>query len=196
MEFLSSIENSGFATWVRESPSLLAYTLFLALHTIGLAFLVGFTIAIALRLFGVGSRLPLAPFASFFPFMYVGFLVNLTTGLVLFSTAPINFLGNPVMYVKLGAVFASVFCLLKLKRLVFSDLAKADTRPVPANAKALAGASLLLWSVALLMGRLTAYSRPVVIASVIAFVVFAVLFLAVVFVTRLGSRSEMSGQRA
>jgi hypothetical protein len=34
-----------------------------------------------------------------------------------------------------------------------------------------------------------------VIASVIAFVVFAVLFLAVVFVTRLGSTSEMSGQR-
>jgi hypothetical protein len=61
--------------------------------------------------------------------------------------------------VKLGAVFASVFACL-LKRLVFSDLAKADARPVPANAKTLAGASLLLWSIALLMGRLTAIPGP------------------------------------
>ena len=39
IDFLLWVEQSGFATWLRESTSLLGYTLFLSLHTIGLAFL-------------------------------------------------------------------------------------------------------------------------------------------------------------
>ena len=40
-EFLEAVENSGFSTWVREAPTVLAYSTVLALHTFGMAFLVG-----------------------------------------------------------------------------------------------------------------------------------------------------------
>ncbi len=80
----------------RKSTSLLAYTLFLSLHTIGLAFLVGFNAAIGLRILGVAPGLPLAPMLKFFPFMVAGFSVNAVTGVVLLTTAPTDFLTNVV----------------------------------------------------------------------------------------------------
>ena len=39
MDFLIRLEESGFGTWVRESPSLWAYPTVLFLHTLGLALL-------------------------------------------------------------------------------------------------------------------------------------------------------------
>src|SRR5262249_25340184 len=41
MDFLARVEASGFSTWVRESPSLLAFPLILSLHTLGLGLIVG-----------------------------------------------------------------------------------------------------------------------------------------------------------
>jgi hypothetical protein len=41
-EFLETIENSAFPTYVRETASWPAYSTVLALHTFGMAFLVGF----------------------------------------------------------------------------------------------------------------------------------------------------------
>jgi hypothetical protein len=80
MELLASIENSGFATWVREAPSVLAYPTVLALHTFGMAFLVGTNAAIDLRILGVAPGLPLAPMERFFRVMLLGFWVNAVSG--------------------------------------------------------------------------------------------------------------------
>ena len=41
VELLSWLENTGTVTWIRESTSLLGYTLYLSLHTLGLVFLLG-----------------------------------------------------------------------------------------------------------------------------------------------------------
>jgi hypothetical protein len=61
MQFLASIEHSGFGTWVREAPTIWAYPTVLFLHTVGLAFLVGINVAIDLRILGVARSMPLAP---------------------------------------------------------------------------------------------------------------------------------------
>ena len=58
-EFLESIENSGFASYIRETPSVLGYSTVLAMHTFGMAFLVGLSGVIALRVLGVVPELPL-----------------------------------------------------------------------------------------------------------------------------------------
>ena len=195
MEFLAWVENSSFATWVRESPSLLAYTLFLSFHTIGLAFLVGFNAVIGLRLLGVAPRVPLAPMASFFPFMFVGFWVNALTGVVLLSTAPISLLQNPVFYIKLMAIAVAVVCLRKIRTQVFGNPTILDTRPVPTNAKVLAGTSLAFWAVAIIAGRLTAYSRPVIIATLGACFGLAILITAVGYVAHLVTQGQPSQQR-
>ena len=67
-ELLEAIENTGFATWVREAPTVLAYSTVLACHTFGMAFLVGLSGMIALRALGFARALPLAPMGKFFPF--------------------------------------------------------------------------------------------------------------------------------
>jgi hypothetical protein len=52
MHLFHWIEGTGFSTWVRESPSLFAYLTILFFHTVGLAFLVGPSIAIVARVLG------------------------------------------------------------------------------------------------------------------------------------------------
>ena len=108
VEFLSWLENTDTVTWIRESTSLLGYTLYLSLHTLGLVFLLGPVVVIGLRITGLAPRLPIAPLRSFFPLMVGGFAVNLVSGLVLFATAPIGFVRNTTFLVKLGCVLLAV----------------------------------------------------------------------------------------
>ena len=41
MNFLETLENLGFSTWVRESPSKFAYPTVLLLHVIGMGVVAG-----------------------------------------------------------------------------------------------------------------------------------------------------------
>jgi hypothetical protein len=60
MEFvLIQLEETGIATWIRESGVLHGYPLILFLHTLGLGTLVGLNSAIDLRLLGFGAGIPL-----------------------------------------------------------------------------------------------------------------------------------------
>jgi hypothetical protein len=70
MELLSWIEQPGFSAWVRESGSLWGYPTILFLHTAGLAFLVGPSIAIGSRVLGFIPSLP-------YPIMWTGFWLTL-----------------------------------------------------------------------------------------------------------------------
>lgn len=152
MEILLSIENSGFGTWVRESPSLLAYTLFLSLHAVGLAFLAGPNTAIALRLLGYAPGIPLAPMEKLFPIMYAAFWINAVSGAALLTATATDDLINPMFYLKLGFIALAVVNLLLLRRHVFRTPA-----PAPAKGKILAVSSLALWSGAIIAGRLSEY---------------------------------------
>jgi hypothetical protein len=82
-EFLDAIENSGFSSYIRETPSVLGYSTILALHTFGMAFLVGLSGVIALRVLGAVPQLPLTPLRSLQPIIVAGFWLNAITGLIL-----------------------------------------------------------------------------------------------------------------
>jgi hypothetical protein len=157
MEFLDWIQNNGFSTWVREDPTIFAYPTFLAVHTFGLIFLVGPNVAIDLRILGFAPTLPLAPMKKLFPLMWLGFLVNLLSGLVLWSLAPVMFLTTPVFYVKLAAVWLGVVNLRLLRHLVFNNPENLGTRPVQGRGRVLAATSLAFWAVAIYSGRVSAY---------------------------------------
>ena len=83
MDLLASLENSGFGTWLRESPSIWAYPAVLTLHTIGLGVLVGGNAVLDLRLLGYGKAIPRAPLEKLFPVMWIGFWVNAISGVAL-----------------------------------------------------------------------------------------------------------------
>src|SRR5438270_6343899 len=73
---LQWLENTSLSTTLRDSPNVFLYPTILAFHTLGLAFFVGLSSAIALRVLGVAPGLPLAPFRQFYPVMWLGFVVN------------------------------------------------------------------------------------------------------------------------
>ena len=156
LELLEAIESSAYPTFVRESPSLLAYTLVLSLHAMGLAVVVGLSTAIALRLLGVARDIPLAPLGRLFPIMYVGFWVNALSGLALLAANARGMLGNPLFYVKIAFVVGGVLVMRLLRQTVFNDRL-AGTGEAPRSARTLAIASLVCWTFAIIAGRLTAY---------------------------------------
>ena len=160
MEFLASIENSAFATWVRESSSLLAYPAILFLHTVGLGFLVGLNAAIALRILGVARRMPLAPMVKFYRVMWIGFWINALSGTALLAADATTKMMNPVFYIKLGFITLAVINMVLIRRIVFGN-PSLDLSPVTAVAKVMAVTSLIFWTGAIAAGRLMAYFGPV-----------------------------------
>jgi hypothetical protein len=80
--------------------------LVLSLHAMGLAVVVGFSSAIALRLLGVARSIPLAPLGGLFPVMYAGFWVNALSGLPAKAVAVVSlvawfgviYFGRMIMY--------------------------------------------------------------------------------------------------
>ncbi|HET9831897.1 MAG TPA: hypothetical protein VFP91_09315 [Vicinamibacterales bacterium] len=176
-EFLESIENSGFASYIRETPSVLGYSTVLALHTFGMAFLVGLSGVIALRVLGVIPELPLKPLQKLMPMIIIGFWVNAITGIVLTSLAIRSLLANWDFYVKLTAIVIAIVSLTKMRGLAFANPAAPDDAPSSAEAKRWAKLMLFFWGLAVLGGRLTAYATYIRIQSAIAVVIAVVLLL-------------------
>ena len=198
MEFLSWLENTGTVTWIRESTSVLGYTMYLALHTLGLVFLLGPVVILGSRVTGVVPRLPIAPLRSFFPLMAAGFAVNLVSGLVLFATAPIGFVRNTTFLVKLSCVLLAVAVLRKFLRVVYEGGEAPDEAIETRQARLLFTVSAALWMVAITAGRLTAYSAYVIKSTLgalgVAFVLaVAVFVVARLVVTRRGPSGEVTG---
>ena len=201
MEFLSWLENTDTVTWIRESTSLLGYTLYLSLHTLGLVFLLGPVVVIGLRMAGLAPRLPIAPLRSFFPLMVGGFVVNLVSGLVLFATAPVGFVRNTTFLVKLGCVLMGVAVLRRFIHVVFDGTTAPDAAIETPRARALFAVSAAFWTVAITAGRLTAYSAYVVSRTVGALlvalaVVIAAAVVARIVIARRGTPEQMAAPLA
>jgi hypothetical protein len=154
---LDAFEKTWLSTTLRDSPNVFLYPTILAFHTLGLAFFVGISSAIALRILGVAPDLPLAPFRKFYPVMWLGFAFNAVSGVLLLIIEPTKFLTMVDFYIKLLAIAGAVYCnrLLYVRR--FRNPAAVDPAPLPAGDRFLAVSVLFLWLAAITAGRLTAY---------------------------------------
>ena len=157
MEILNFLEDSSLVIWLRESPSILAYPTLLAFHTFGMAFLVGTSAAIALRLLGFAPSVPLAPLRKFFPVMWLGFAISAVSGTLLLILDAKKFLTMPAFYIKMLGIASALIIMRLLLTRVLSAEAVVDTGPVPRKAPVLAGAVLISWAIAIAAGRVTAY---------------------------------------
>jgi hypothetical protein len=177
MDFLEFFENTGLAIWLRESPSVLAYPTVLAFHTFGMAFLVGTSTVVALRLLGIASSVPLAPLKKFFPVMWVSFSISLVSGALLLMLDASLFLTMPAFYIKLLAIAAAMTIMRLLRARVLSDRADLDVGRALREGQVLAGAALISWAVAITAGRVTAYAPYIGWQSAAAVFVLAVVLL-------------------
>jgi hypothetical protein len=145
--FFIWLESTAFSVWMRESPSLFAFPMILAVHTIGLGMLAGVDAAHDLRMLGVASRIPEAAFDRFLPVMWIGLGVNAISGVALLLGYPTKALTNPVFYLKLAFIAVALVLVNAIRR------RRAFGAP-----KALAVASLVCWTGAIVAGRLLAYT--------------------------------------
>jgi hypothetical protein len=153
MEFLKTIEESGFCQWVREADSLFAFPGILLLHTIGMGLVVGINATFDLRVLGFAPLVSLRAYQRFFPVMWLGFWINAATGTILLAVNATKLTHNPDFYVKLVFIALAVINLQLLRRQVFHP-----ENPAPSTrARILAVTSMIFWIGAIISGRLLAY---------------------------------------
>jgi hypothetical protein len=159
---LEILESSALAAWVRESPSIFAYTLVLSLHAIGLAIVMGLSTLIALRLLGKAPAIPLAALSRLYPILFCGFFINVFSGVLLFLAAATTMGTMPAFWIKMTLVFAGLGLGLRIKRR-YIDTADAANNVVTRGARRWAILSLTCWLFALIAGRMISY--PHLLAS-------------------------------
>jgi hypothetical protein len=156
MNFLHMIEETGFSTWVRESPSIWAFPVILLIHTLGMGFIVGVSAGIDLRILGMAPALRLAPMEKFLPILWFGFWSNAITGTMLLMADASMKLTNPDFYVKMAFIALSLINLSMIRKHVFRD-PLIETGKFSSKARFLAWSSLFCWLVVITSGRLLAY---------------------------------------
>ena len=154
--FLRALEDTALSTWLRESTSVFGFWFVLSFHAIGMGLLVGASIVIALRLLGAVQDLSLAPLKRLYPFIWVGFWVQLVSGVLLLIAYPTKSLTNVTFYVKLVLIGVGMGVMVRLKHL-FDDSSLSEAAMV-VNGKTLAMLSLVVWFGALTAGRFLAYT--------------------------------------
>jgi hypothetical protein len=155
MELLGALEQSAFSTWLRESPSIWAYPAVLTLHTVGLAVLVGANWVLDLRLLGLAGGIPLASLERSFRVMWIGFWINAISGVLLFAADATTKGVTTIFMWKLVLIGVAVVVIVSTRRVVYGR--GVEQASITAGAKALAVISLVVWTAAILAGRLMAY---------------------------------------
>ena len=153
-DLLASIEGSALAVWTRESTSIWAYPTILTLHTFGLAIVVGANAVIDFRLLGMGKRIPVVALRPLFPIMWWAFALNFVTGILLFMSDATTKSGQKVFYVKLTMIALAFIVTRSVWKVLRRDSIETS---IPANLRSRAMLSLVLWTAAIISGRLLAY---------------------------------------
>ncbi|MDC0222289.1 hypothetical protein OAL54_11195 [Gammaproteobacteria bacterium] len=132
-----------------------------SIHFLGLCMLIGSVGVFDLRMLGVGKGIAYEELHKLVKFGVVGYLLNVTTGIMFLTTSPDQYIYNPAFQTKM------FFMLLAgLNMLWFYATTSAQVKVTNANAsllsraKIIAAVSLLCWSVIIICGRLITYFRP------------------------------------
>lgn len=142
------LENTSVALWVGES--LWAYPFMLSLHVIGLAIVVGILSMLDLRLLGSFKGIRTESFLPLLKIAWIGFLINATSGVFLFTSQATTFVQSKPFLIKLACIFVGAI----LTKVIQNKLSKSVSDD---SMKGIAVVSLVLWLVAITAGRLTAY---------------------------------------
>lgn len=152
---LSWLEGSPFADWMRDE--LWGWPLALTLHEFGTAIVVGFILIIWARLIGLFETIPITSLNRLFAVVWIGFGLQLVTGVALWATKPTRYVVDVAFMLKMAFVIAGVVLTLYLQRAIRRDAAAWDTAGPSGRAIRFVSVTLLLWCCVLVTGRLTAY---------------------------------------
>ena len=154
----------GFLEWLQTTrPALFvavtlwAYPLFETLHTIGMTLLVGSLGLVNLRVLGFKRDLPVVGTLDFLPLAWLGFTLNLISGLALFSSDAVYFWSSITFRVKLTLIVLGGINAFVLGQSVFREARAGYAAPAGAGVRLVAASSLLFWLGAIAARRRIAY---------------------------------------
>jgi hypothetical protein len=150
--FLTWLEATGLAEWVRASTA--GYPSMIALHALGMAIMVGLSLLIDLRVLGWFAAVPLQGLQRFFRLAWIGFGINFISGSALFSAQATSYIVDWVFMTKMTLVLIGAITAGILQPAVVKAAPGAE---VSGGTRAVAGFAIVVWIVAIVMGRLTAY---------------------------------------
>ena len=149
------LEGLGWTTALRESP--FGYPLLETAHVASIVLFAGLVIMMDLRLVRVAfTHAPLAQIQQrLFPWQMAAFVPSAATGLLLFCVDPLRYYRNALFLAKLVFIVLAGLNALAFHRRTrrSAEPWDADTRLI-ATARSAGMASLLLWSLIIVSGRL------------------------------------------
>jgi hypothetical protein len=151
------LQQSAFTDWFLGSPSIWAYPTVLTLHTVGMAILVGASFVINLRVLQVSGLIPLHRLQPLYRFVWIGFTINLVSGVILFITEAADRVVDPVFGIKMASIAVALALGLVVKRRAIDRMDAPQAATV--QTRSLAAAALGMWTVAIVAGRLMAYLK-------------------------------------
>lgn len=153
----SVIEASHISQSIKDS--VWAYPALETAHLIGLGLLFGAIFAFDIRVLGWNKSLPVTDLGRhLLHWVWAGFGLNATSGLLLFSSDAVDFANNSALKAKLGLiVLAGCNALYFQLRFAPSTAAWNTHQQAPFMARVSAMGSIVLWIAILIAGRLIAY---------------------------------------
>ncbi|MBN1239408.1 MAG: hypothetical protein JXB36_12975 [Gammaproteobacteria bacterium] len=157
---MNSIADWMQTTWINALALNYAWTwpTLETLHFIGMSLLIGAIIIMDLRLIGVQRVIPSVSVHTLLPIAFIGFGINLLTGIIFLFGDPNRYFINISFQIKMVLVLLAGLNALLYAVKVAPAMANAGPHdPTPGLAKAVGAASLLLWAGVLCFGRLIPY---------------------------------------
>ncbi len=143
--------------WVRDSTW--AFPFLQSWHFIGMTMLLGVVGAVDLRVLGVARAIPLAPLHRFLPLAFIGFGINLITGICFFCHDPWVYAFNTSFRIKMLLILLAGLNALWFRLGVFLDLEHWGPGIEASRlAKVISAVSILIWLAVITAGRYIAFT--------------------------------------
>ncbi|HUF71378.1 MAG TPA: hypothetical protein VMR74_00620 [Gammaproteobacteria bacterium] len=156
MSLLAYLEATALSQWL--SISMLGFPTLIALHSVGMAVVVGLSLIVALRLNGVVvTGIDGQLVAKLLTIAAWGFVLNFVTGLALFITRGADYITSGIFLIKMLLVIVSAIILFWLRERL--EPVDSTSRALVADrlARNLSLVAATLWFAAVVAGRLIAY---------------------------------------
>lgn len=152
------LEQTGVGTTIRES--LWLFPVIETVHIFGIILLVGATSILDLRLMGLTFRDESVSLIAgrFIPWALAGFIIQVVTGFLLFSSEATKMYVNLGFQIKMLLILIAGINALVFHSVAYKSVGKWDRDPVgPLSARAAGLISILLWFGIVAAGRWIAY---------------------------------------
>jgi hypothetical protein len=158
--FLRWMRDTPLGDAMRETPGL--FPAAETAHFIGLSLLLGAMIVVDLRIVGFFRNIRYAAVLNLVPIAVAGFVINIVSGILCIVTNPFLYFTNPAFFLKLAVIFLGGVNALWFTIAEHRSIAGLPIDAIaPLSARIMAIASLSMWLLVIVLGRLLPTFAPV-----------------------------------